>query len=225
MADGEIKITEMGNPLFDGGSLVPVAYPDAQAVSGYGNGKYSLAQIGEGIVDDLAYPNSNLKTSVKTVTGAINQILLNFAPEFNPTLTYSEGDCRIYQGVLYQANQDIDTPEAWESTHWDQIKAVDVGAGGTPVEANPAGSATDQLKKLLVGSTIYGLVKATLSGTLTAGSTSLTLSNAAIATSDLFDIYTSVYGVNPTAVAVTTGQIVLTFEAQASNIDVVVEVH
>ena len=31
------------------------------------------------------------------------------------------------------------------------------GGGGTPVEANPEGEATEDLKKLKVGNTIYGV--------------------------------------------------------------------
>ena len=41
-----------------------------------------------------------------------------------------------------------------------------------------------------------------LTGTLTAGNTTLTLSNAAITTDSIFDFYTSEYGINPTAVSV-----------------------
>lgn len=59
-----------------------------------------------------------------------------------------------------------------------------------------------------------------LTGTLAAGNTSLTLQNAAITTSSTVDIYTDVFGVSPINVVTTTGQIVLTFEAQVSAINV-----
>lgn len=64
-----------------------------------------------------------------------------------------------------------------------------------------------------------------VTGTLTAGSTSVTLSNAAITTSSTLDIYTDVYGVNPTDVSVSSGNVTLTFEAQDSNIGVKVRVY
>ena len=64
-----------------------------------------------------------------------------------------------------------------------------------------------------------------VTGTLTAGSTSVTLSNAAITTSSTLDIYTDVYGVNPTDVSVSSGSVTLTFEAQESNIGVKVRVY
>ena len=63
-----------------------------------------------------------------------------------------------------------------------------------------------------------------VTGTLTAGSTSVTLSNAAITTSSTLDFYTDTYGVNPTAVTVSTGSVVLTFEEQASDVGVKVRV-
>ena len=63
-----------------------------------------------------------------------------------------------------------------------------------------------------------------LSGTLTAGQTSLTITDDAIETTSLIDIYTDVYGLEPTNVAVTTGQMVLTFNAQGVDISVKVKV-
>lgn len=62
-------------------------------------------------------------------------------------------------------------------------------------------------------------------GTLTAGSTTVALQfSANISATDLVDIYTDTYGVNPTAVAIATDTITLTFEAQASNVAVAVKV-
>lgn len=63
-----------------------------------------------------------------------------------------------------------------------------------------------------------------LTGTLNTGSTSITLSDAAIDANSSFDFYTSIYGVNPTAVTVTTGAITLTFEQQAADMGVKVVV-
>ena len=63
-----------------------------------------------------------------------------------------------------------------------------------------------------------------LTGTLTAGSTILILSDVAITSGSSFDFYTDVYGVNPSDVTVGTGTITLTFPAQASDISVKVRV-
>ena len=63
-----------------------------------------------------------------------------------------------------------------------------------------------------------------LTGTLTAKATSLVLSNAAIKTSSIIDIYTDKYGVSPTAVDVVAGKITMTFDAQTIAIGIRVEV-
>lgn len=61
-------------------------------------------------------------------------------------------------------------------------------------------------------------------GTLTAGQTSITLSDASITTDSTFDFYTDTYGINPTTVSVSTGSITLTFESQSTNVGVKVRV-
>ena len=62
-------------------------------------------------------------------------------------------------------------------------------------------------------------------GTLTAGQTSVALQfSANIGATDLVDIYTDTYGVNPTAVSIATNTITLTFGAQANNVAVAVKV-
>lgn len=63
-----------------------------------------------------------------------------------------------------------------------------------------------------------------LTGTLAAKATSLALSNAAIKTSSIIDIYTDKYGVSPTAVDVAAGKITMTFDAQTIAIGIRVEV-
>lgn len=63
-----------------------------------------------------------------------------------------------------------------------------------------------------------------LTATLTAGSTTLEVSDAAITTDSIFDFYTSTFGVNPSAAVVEAGKITLTFEAQDADMTVKVEV-
>lgn len=63
-----------------------------------------------------------------------------------------------------------------------------------------------------------------VTGTLTTGETSVVISDESIATTSTIDIYTDVYGVNPTAVVVSAGSVTLTFEAQESNLGVKVRI-
>lgn len=58
-----------------------------------------------------------------------------------------------------------------------------------------------------------------LTAVLSAGSTTVTISNAAILTTSTIDIYVDKYGISPEDVTVTTGQIVLTFAEQASDLN------
>ena len=61
-------------------------------------------------------------------------------------------------------------------------------------------------------------------GTLAAGSTSLTLSNSSITADSMVDIYTDDYEIAPTNCAVSSGSIVLTFDAQSKAVGVKVKV-
>ena len=63
-----------------------------------------------------------------------------------------------------------------------------------------------------------------LSGTLAAGATSLSLSDSAIMTESLIDIYTDNYTVAPTGATVVAGKITLTFEAQTAALKVKVQI-
>ena len=60
--------------------------------------------------------------------------------------------------------------------------------------------------------------------TLTAGETSITFSDNSILSTSTIDIYTDTFGVNPTGITVSTGSVVLTFEAQQANVGVKVRV-
>lgn len=102
---------------------------------------------------------------------------------------------------------------------------------GTNVVANPSGTASGDLNSIQIGSTIYDIPTGggggswtDVTGTLTAGQTTLTLTNSAITTNSTLDFYTDTFGVNPTNVTVTTGSVTLTFEEQADDIEVKVRV-
>lgn len=66
--------------------------------------------------------------------------------------------------------------------------------------------------------------KVDITDTLTAGQTSITLSDASITTTSTIDIYTDVFGIQPTNAVVASGSITLTFLAQSSDITVKVRV-
>lgn len=59
-----------------------------------------------------------------------------------------------------------------------------------------------------------------ITGILTTGQTSITLQSNLITTDSTFDIYTSIWGAEPTDVTVANGSITLTFEAQETDMNV-----
>lgn len=63
-----------------------------------------------------------------------------------------------------------------------------------------------------------------LTGTLTAGNTSITLSDASVTPTSTIDYYADYFGVNPVGVSVSTGSVTLTFEAQDIDLGVKVRV-
>lgn len=105
------------------------------------------------------------------------------------------------------------------------------GGGGSSVSWNQIVQSGTKIAEITInGTTINVYAPASsggyteVTGTLTAGNTSVTLSDASITTSSTIDVYTDTFGVNPTAISVSTGSVTLTFPAQASNVAVKVRV-
>ena len=86
------------------------------------------------------------------------------------------------------------------------------------------GFITDALATKELNNKLSNVFKAKVTGTLTAGQTSIKLTNSAITTNSRFDFYTSIYGVSPTNVEVASGSITLEFDAQETNMNVEVRV-
>lgn len=121
---------------------------DISAISHYNAGSYSsmslqIQDLGRALLGNLSYTTELPNFGTQTVFGALLQLLANFANVYNPANTYALNDCVIYQGVLYKCTTAISTPEAWDSTHWTAIKAVDVGQGGGGGGASSLGQLSD----------------------------------------------------------------------------------
>lgn len=63
-----------------------------------------------------------------------------------------------------------------------------------------------------------------ITGTLTAGQTSITILSDYITADSVLAFYTSIYGVNPLTVSVVAGEVTLTFNAQATDMVVGVKI-
>lgn len=87
------------------------------------------------------------------------------------------------------------------------------------------GYSTRKIEADDLAKTLNSKVNVLVTGTLTAGSTSITLSDASIDSSSRFDFYAEDIDLYPSAQpAVSTGSITLTYPAQASDVIVGVEV-
>lgn len=102
----------------------------------------------------------------------------------------------------------------------------------TKVTSPTAPHMTNKLVKIVFEDSLVGTITELetghdyieITGTLTAGSTSVTLQNAAIHTTSTIDIYTGVYTIMPTDAQTSEGQIVLTFDEQSSNLSIKVRI-
>lgn len=125
MADGKIKISELNEALqINNDAVFPYAQDNGGTDATF---KGTVVQIARKVNEGVDF--TNLETSNKKIVGAINQTLNNFAEEYDTTETYNTGDPTLYNGTLYKCKAN-NTTGAWDSTKWDEAKAVDFGSGG-----------------------------------------------------------------------------------------------
>ena len=120
----------------------------------------------------------------------------------------------------------IDDNAASSHTTYSSTKIESILPDPEDLIDDTAASATTVYSSLKTQTELNGKEDAStvITGTLTAGQTSITFSNAAITTTGTFDFYTDVFGVNPADVTVSTGSMTLTFDEQASDISVKVRI-
>ena len=65
---------------------------------------------------------ANLIGQISGGSGKLNST--QAADAYDPTATYAVGDKVSYAGNVYSCISAISTPEAWDSTHWDQVDPI-----------------------------------------------------------------------------------------------------
>lgn len=82
----------------------------------------------------LSVDNITGVVSVTGTTGVAKDV--SVAPEFDEAATYSVGDYVMHDGLLYQCNTAISTPEYWYASHWTQTDVVSNlgGTGGATID-------------------------------------------------------------------------------------------
>lgn len=116
--------------------IFAISSPDTSTPPVYTSVQSPISQVAAKVVEGTTFTTS-LNTTNKTVAGSINETLSNFANDYSTSSAYAVGDCVLYAGSIYQCTTAIPSGEAWDSTHWRQIKAVDVGSGGGEQKFQP----------------------------------------------------------------------------------------
>ncbi len=104
--------------------LVMTSQVDETQESGYITKAQSVSTLGVTIVTKVEYA-SELETSSKTITAAINSLLHLIADNYDSTIIYNSGDVVIHDGLLYECNSNNVTG-TWDNQLWDSRKIVDL---------------------------------------------------------------------------------------------------
>lgn len=192
-------------------------------------------------VDSAMSTTSENPVQNKVVTGAINKRVPNYneSPSGWDTAPTQNSTKPITSGGVYDALQGVGandnflgTIAEWEAltdSEKEQYKTVDLtdDFNGIAIDAVP----TQNSSNVVSSGGVYNALQmkedapTVLVQTLIAGQTILTFSDTSITTDSIFRFQSSVWGVSPISVTVTTGQIVLTFNAQQNNVSVRVLVY
>ena len=158
-----------------------------------------MTQLGDKLNKGLQYA-SDLQTTNKTIIGAINELKQSGSSILSGTTapTAQQGS----NGSLY-----VQYTEGTGGAD-DTVDALFVKLDGTWCEISTGSGGTGYTD---------------VTGTLTAGATSLTLQDASITTTSTINVFTE-GGVDYNSITVSTGSVTLTFDAQQSNLDVKVRV-
>ena len=195
---GDIK-TEIG--------VVPLP-TTAQSLTG------AIAEL-KGVNDDQTTAIGQNANNIAQVGGAVegvSQLAYTIANVYDSSATYAVGDYAIYQNTLYKCTTAINVGETFDPAKWTSVKVMsEVGQGGGG--SYSAGTGID-----ITGNVIS--IKDPITDTLTAGSTSVTISDASITANSFVLPVASVWGITPTSVTVSNGSVTMTFAAQASNMTV-----
>lgn len=111
--------------------LFEVAVADGNSASGYATKKMSADVIANGMLNTYTYPVAMPNMQNRTIIGAINTLLANFASVYDSTATYAVDDVVTYNGVLYKCTTAITTAEAFDSSKWTAITITDYMGSST----------------------------------------------------------------------------------------------
>lgn len=201
MAEVDKKVTEMTSAQsLTASDLFYLLIADQQSDTGFSSRKATASLISQAMLNTFEFPLLLTETQSDTIIGAINEIAQGGGTASILTGTSAPSSSLGENGNLY-----VQYTEGTGGAS-DVVDAMYVKLDGEWIEIATSGGSGIGTK---------------LTGTLTAGTTSVSFSDASITTSSLIDVYTST-GIQPTAFTVSTGSLTLTFASQQSDVDVAV---
>lgn len=130
----------------------------------------------------------------------------------------------ISNGVISGTDPNVEAEDVDYDNQTSQLLATDVQGAIDEINATVAGhtasitTLASDVSDLEDTTTIY-------TATLLTGATTVSFTNSRINSNSVFDIYSSAYGTNPTAISVSGTTITLTFDAQTSDLEVGIAIH
>ena len=113
---------------------------------------YNLIKPSYSEIADVAVINTNMNT----IDDIMHSTQVSLAPAYDSTQTYNTGDVVMYELLMYKCKENGVTG-TWNASKWERTTASECGDSGSDVEANPSGTATEELNKLRVDNTIYSI--------------------------------------------------------------------
>ncbi len=103
----------------------------------------------EAVDVDVLNSNSDI---IDDNLGQVKQLALNIGYGYNNAVPYFVGDYCVYENKLYKCIQDIETPENFDISKWQQCNLANELQN---IKGNPDGNITESLTKLQIGNNIY----------------------------------------------------------------------
>jgi hypothetical protein len=200
------------------------------------DGIYQALQNVDIDVDSAMSTTSENPVQNKVITAALNKKIGTYtdSPSSWDTQPTQNSTKPVTSGAVYDALQGvgandnfIGTLAEWEAltdTEKEQYKTVDLtdDFNGIGIDNVPTQNSDNVVRSGGVYDALQDKEDAAvvLTATLAASATSLTFTDTSITTDSMFDVYASVYGIAPTAITVTTGQAILTFNPQPNAVSI-----
>lgn len=197
MAEVDKKLSQMNQAegTRSGNDLEYIAVVDQESATGFSSRKITAQNKAQAYLNTFLFPLL-LNTTSKSIIGAINEL--------------AQSSSSVLVGTA--------APTSAQGQNGNLYVQYTAGTGG-------ASDVVDAMFVKLDGawceiSTGGGTAGTVLTDTLEAGETSLSFTDVSITAGAIIDIYTSVFGLAPTAVTVSSGTMTLTFASQGSDVDV-----